>query len=182
MRLTGDKDKSMDSMLTVEKYAYMRPLNEIRELLMATQFDMGTRELVGRTVSPAGFLAVGPDVYSYQFRRSLLRYFLSIDANERDRAEETEAEILTGRLADTKDNRMMASPTFEIVSLQQLALIDWHWSNHYEAAEAFPAVAIWYDVNVLGRRYSVPEIAKAPRLTIPTKRWIKVGLPASGIT
>jgi DNA sulfur modification protein DndC len=172
--LTGDKDKSMESMLSVEKYAYMRPLNDFRELLMATQFDMDTRELVGRTVSPAGFLPVGPDVYAFQFRRSMLRYLLSIDANERDRAAETEAAIATGRLADTKENRLMASPTFELISLPQLALIDWHLSNHYEAEEAFPAVAIWYEVNCLGRRYSIPKTAKAPKITIPTRRWIKV--------
>lgn len=173
--LTGDKDKSMESMLNQPKWEFMRPLNDFRTLLMATQFDMETRELVGRTVSPAGYLPVGPDVYSYQFRRSMLRYLLSIDANERDRAAETEAAIITGRLEDTKDNRLMASPTFELVGLQQLALIDWHWSNHYEAAEAFPAVAIWHEVNVLGRRYSIPKTAKAPKITIPTRRWIKVG-------
>lgn len=173
--VTGEKDKSMESMLTVEKYAFMRPLNDFRTLLMATQFDMDTRELVGRTVSPAGYIAVGPDVYSYQFRRQMLRYMLSMDANERDRAEEVEAAIFAGRLADTKDNCLLASPTYELVSLQQLALIDFHWSNHYEAAEAFPAVSIWYEVNVLNRRYSIPKTAKAPKLSIPTKRWIKVG-------
>lgn len=173
--LTGDKDKSMESMLNQPKWEFMRPLNDFRTLLMSTQFDMATRELVGRTVSPAGYLPVGPDVYSYQFRLSMLRYLLSIDANERDRAEKTEEAIFTGRLADTKDNRLMASPTFELISLQQLALIDWHWSNHYEAAEAFPAVAIWYEVNVLGRRYSIPKTDKAPKISIPTKRWIKVG-------
>jgi len=173
--ITGEKDKSMESMLNQPKWEFMRPLNEFRNLLLATQFDMSIRELVGRTVSPAGFLPVGPDVYSYQFRRAMLRYLLSIDANERDRAEETEAAIITGRLEDTKDNRLMASPTFELVSLQQLAIIDWHWSNHHEAAEAFPAVAIWHEINVLGRRYSVPKTDKAPKISIPTKRWIKVG-------
>lgn len=173
--LTGEKDKSMESMLTLEKYAFMRPINAFRNHLMATQFDMGTREIIGRTVSPAGYLPIGADVYSYQFRRQLLQYLLSMDANERDRAEETEAAIFTGRLADTKDNRLLASPTFEFVTLQQLALIDWHWSTHYEAAEAFPALAIWYQVNVLNRRYPVPETAKAPKLSIPTKRWLKVG-------
>jgi DNA sulfur modification protein DndC len=173
--LTGDKDKSMESMLTQSKWEFMRPLNDFRTLLMSTQFDMDTRELVGRTVSPAGYLGVGPDVYSYQFRRAMLRYLLSIDANERDRAEKVEAAIFAGHLADTKDNRLMASPTFELVSLQMLALIDWHLSQHYEAMEAFPAVAIWHDVNVLGRRYSIPKTDKAPKITIPTKRWIKVG-------
>jgi DNA sulfur modification protein DndC len=172
--VTGEKDKSMESMLSADKYAFMRPLNDFRTLLMATQFDMDTREFVGRTLSPAGFLPVGPDVYSYQFRRSMLRYLLSIDANERDRAEETEAAIFNGSLADTKENRLMANSTFELVSLSQLALIDWHWSGHYEASQAFPAVSIWYEVNVLGRRFPIPKTAKAPKLTIPTRRWIRV--------
>lgn len=173
--LTGSEDKSMESMLALERNAFMRPLNDFRNLLMATQFDMDTRDLVGRTVSAAGYLPIRPDVYSYDFRQSMLQYLLSMDANERDRAEEMEAAILTGRVADTKENRLMASPCFELVSLQQLALIDWHWSNHYQAFEAFPALAIWYQVNVLGRRYAIPKYNKAPKLTIPTTRWIKVG-------
>jgi len=173
--VTGAKDRSMESMLEVEKNAFMRPLNDFRNMLMATQFDMEKRELVGRTVSPAGYLPIRPDVYSYEFRESMLRYLLSMDANERDRAEETEAAIFAGRLADTKENRLMATSTFEMVSLQQLSLIDWHWSNHYQASHAFPAVSIWYEVNVLGRRYSIPKIDKAPKLTIPTTRWLKVG-------
>lgn len=173
--LSGSEDKSMESMLSLERNAFMRPLNDFRNLLMATQFDMDTRDLIGRTVSDAGYLPIRPDVYSYDFRQSMLQYLLSMDANERDRAEEMEAAILTGRVADTKENRLMASACFELVSLQQLALIDWHWSNHYQASEAFPALAIWYQVNVLGRRYAIPKSSKAPKLTIPTTRWIKVG-------
>lgn len=173
--ITGEKDKSMESMLTVEKYSFMRPLNDFRNLLMSTQFDMDTREIVGRTVSPAGYLPIGPDVYSYKFRREMLQYLLSIDANERDRAEQTEVAIFNGSLADTKDNRLMANPTFELLSISQLALIDWHWSNHYEALEAFPAVSIWYDINVLGRRYPIPKTVKAPKISIPIRRWLKVG-------
>lgn len=173
--LTGAADKSMESMLTLERNAFMRPLNDFRNLLMLTQFDMESREIVGRTVSAAGYIPIRPDVYSYDFRQSMLRYLLSVDANERDRAEELEAAIFIGSVADTKENRLMSNPTFELISLQQLALIDWHWSNHYQAVEAFPAVAIWYEVNILGRRYSIPKPDKAPKLTIPTTRWFKVG-------
>lgn len=173
--VTGDKDKSMESMLALDKYAFMRPLNDFRSLLMATQFDMDTRELLGRTLSPAGYLQIRPDVYSYEFRRAMLRYLLTMDANERDRAEQVEAAIATGRLPDTKENRMMASPTFELVGLSHLALIDFHWSNHYAAAYAFPALELWYDINVLGRRYAVPQQQKAPKLAIPTTRWLRVG-------
>ena len=46
----------MESMLTLEKYEYMRPLNDFRKLLMATQFDLDTRELLGRKLSAAGYL------------------------------------------------------------------------------------------------------------------------------
>lgn len=173
--VTGENDKSMESMLVLEKYAFMRPLNDFRNLLMATQFDLDTRELLGRRLSPAGYLKIRPDVYSFAFRQDMLRYLLSMDANERDRAEQTEAAILTGRLPDTKENRLMSNPTFELVSLQQLVLIDFHWSNHYAAQSAFPALQIWYDVNVLGRRYAVPKLEKAPKISIPTTRWLKVG-------
>ena len=173
--LTGDSDRSMESMLAQPRWAFMRPLNDFRNLLMATQFDMATRELVGRSVSQAGYLPIGPDVYSFEFRKDLLKYLLSMEAIERERAEGMEAAIFTGRLPDTKENRLMAEPAFELVSLQQLTLIDFHWSNHYQADHAFPAISIWYDINVLGRRYPVPKLHKAPKLTIPTKRWLKVG-------
>jgi DNA sulfur modification protein DndC len=173
--VTGEKDKSMESMLTLEKYEYMRPLNDFRKLLMATQFDLDTRELLGRKLSAAGYLPIRPDVYSFDFRQQMLRYLLTMDANERSRAEATEAAIVTGRLPDTKENRLMASPTFELVSLTQLVMIDYHWSNHYAALSAFPALQIWYDVNVLGRRFAIPKRQKAAKISIPVKRWLKVG-------
>lgn len=173
--IVGDKDKSMESMLESGEYDYMRPLNDFRNLLMATQFDYDTRELFGRTVSAAGFIAVQPDVYSYAFRKSLLWYVLSMDANERDRAEQMEGDIATGRVEDTADNRMLASPLFEICSLQQLALVDFQWGMHYAAECAFPALNIWYEVNVLGRRRLPPKQAKAPKINVPTKRWFQVG-------
>jgi DNA sulfur modification protein DndC len=183
----GDKDKSMASMLLDSKYAYMQPLNDLRNLLMAAQFDFETRELIGRTVSKAGYLAVRPDVYSYNFRQELLWYLLSIDADERDRAEQMENDIATGILEDTPDNRMLSSPMFENVSLRQLALVDFQWSMHCFASSAFPALSIWHEVNVLGRRVKVPTRFKAPKIAIPTKRWFKVGnfdhdaLPSEGL-
>lgn len=173
--ITGTKDKSMESMLREEKYRYMQPLNDLRNLLMATQFDMRKRELLGRTISPAGYIPVRPDVYSLHFRMDLLRYLLSMDAAERDRAEQMEADIITGKVPDSPENRRLANPMFEIVSLQQLAAIDFHWSMHAYAPHAFPALSIWYDINCLGRRVAVPKSIIAPQLTIPSKRWYHVG-------
>lgn len=183
----GDDDKSMASMLRDPKYAYMEPLNTLRNWLVAAQHDYDTRELIGRTVSDAGYIAIQPDVYSFSFRQSLLWYLLSIDANERDRAEQMEADIITGRVEDTPDNRMLASPMFENVSLSKLALVDFHWSLNCAATSAFPALSIWYEVNILGRRAEVPTRTKTPKLTVPTKRWFKVGnfdhdsIPSEGL-
>jgi DNA sulfur modification protein DndC len=186
-QIVGDKDKSMESMLTDDKYAYMRPLNDLRNFLVASQNDFETRELIGRTASKAGYIAIRPDVYSYRFRQQLLRYLLSIDADERDRAERMAEDIALGLVDDTPDNRTLASPMFENVSLQQLALVDFHWSLNCFASSAFPALAIWHEVNHLGRRAKVPTRFKAPKIAVPTKRWFAVGnfdhdgIPSEGL-
>lgn len=186
-QIVGDKDKSMDSMLKDEKYAYMRPLNDLRNYLVASYNDFDKRELVGRKISKAGFIAIKPDVFSYEFRKELLWYLLSIDADERDRAERMEDDIAMGLVEDTPDNRMLASPMFQNVSMRQLALVDFQWSMHREAEHAFPALAIWYEVNVLNRRRKVPTKLKAPKISLPTTRWFRVGnfdhdgIPSEGL-
>jgi DNA sulfur modification protein DndC len=70
---------------------------------------------------------------------------------------------------------MQSSPLFEICSLSQLALVDFQWGMHYAAECAFPALNVWYEVNVLGRRRLPPKQTKAPKINVPTKRWFKVG-------
>lgn len=186
-QIVGDKDKSMESMLKDDKYAYMRPLNNLRNFLVASHNDFETRDLIGRTVSEAGYIGIRPDVYSFGFRQQLLWYLLSIDADERDRAERMEAGIATGLVEDTPENRMLAAPMFENVSLQQLALVDFHWSLNCFASSAFPALSIWYEVNHLGRRVKVPTRFKAPKIAVPTKRWFSVGnfdhdkIPSEGL-
>jgi len=186
-QIVGDKDKSMESMLKDEKYAYMRPLNELRNFLVASQNDFETRELIGRTVSKVGYIGIRPDVYSFEFRQQLLWYLLSIDADERDRAERMENDIAIGRVEDTPDNRMLSSPMFENVNFRQLALVDFHWSLNCFASSAFPALSIWYEVNHLGRRAKIPTRFKAPKIALPTKRWFAVGnfdhdgIPSEGL-
>lgn len=173
--ITGDRDKSMESMLRDEKYQHMQGLNDFRNLLIATQHDMGRRELVGRTISKAGYLPIGPDVYRLEFRRKLLQHLLTLDVLEEERAERMEADIFTGRVPDTPANRRMATAQFENVTLSQLVAVDFYWSMHHYAANAFPAIEVWYDIRVLGRRYPVTQVAKAPKTTFPAKRWYQVG-------
>jgi DNA sulfur modification protein DndC len=101
----------MESMLEAdEKYACLRGLNNFRNYLIATQWDMSTRELVGRTISDAGYLAVRPDVYELSMRQRLLAYLLTLDELERERAESLEADIVTGKVPRTAENLRMSPP------------------------------------------------------------------------
>lgn len=173
--ITGAADRSMESMLTEEQHQYMRGLNDFRNLLVATQHDMSRRELIGRSVSPAGYIPVRPDVYSYRFRRNLLAYLITLDRLEEERAESLVADINTGRAEPTPLNRKMASPQFQHVSFAKLALVDFFWSMHPYAEHAFPALSLWYEITQLGRRYTMPKIERSPKVSIPECRWYKIG-------
>ncbi|CAG9226194.1 phosphoadenosine phosphosulfate reductase family protein [Burkholderia vietnamiensis] len=85
--VTGERDRSMESMVKEAGHRHLEGLNRLRNYLMAVQWDLGRRELVGRKLSEAGYLAVRPDVLSYQERVRLLQYLLTLDALEVERAE-----------------------------------------------------------------------------------------------
>jgi 3'-phosphoadenosine 5'-phosphosulfate sulfotransferase (PAPS reductase)/FAD synthetase len=53
--VSGDRDKSMEFMVQEEEYVHLKPLNEFHNYLLAVQWDMSRRELVGRTLSDAGY-------------------------------------------------------------------------------------------------------------------------------
>lgn len=173
----GDKDRSMETMLeTDEKYAYLRGLNNFRNYLIATQWDMSTRELVGRTISDAGYLAVRPDVYDLSMRQRLLAYLLTLDELERERAEGLEADIVTGKVPRTPENLRMSVPQFEHVTEKDIILIDFMWGLHHYAQWGFPALQLWYEIKQLGRRYKAPSLKKAPKGEgIAEVRWFEVG-------
>jgi len=172
--LSGDRDQSMEAMVQDPKYAHLKGLNDFRNLLVNTQFDLSRREVVGRTVSAAGYAPVREDVYSIMFRRQLLRYLLTLDAEEKDRAEDVAAAINRGELARTNENLRMAEAQFEIVNETQLIAIDFMWSLHRANTHAFDAIEIWREIQ-LGRRYAVPIVDKIEKVAIPAKRWFHVG-------
>lgn len=185
--ISGERDKSMESMLNADpRYEYMRGLSKFRNFLVATQWDMGRRELVGRTVSAAGYLPVRPDVYNLAMRRDLLGYLLTLDAMEEERAEQVDAAIARGELPPSAENQRMAEPQFQIVTPSDLVLVDFFWSMHHYASSAFPALQVWYEVKTLGRRYPIPTLDKVERKGEISKRWFPVGAwnrdaPADGL-
>jgi len=175
--VTGEKDRSMESMLENEpKYEYMRGLSRFRNFLMQTQWDLSRRELVGRKIGEGGYLPVRPDVYSLEMRKTMLRYLLTLDELERERAEQVEADMVTGKLPKTAENIRMSEVQFEIVKETDLVLIDFFWGLHQFSSEPYPALNIWYQVKTLGRRYLIEDIPKAQKAEgIPAKRWFHVG-------
>jgi DNA sulfur modification protein DndC len=185
--VSGDKDKSMESMIKEPQYAHLAGLNRFRNLLLENQWDLSKRELVGRTISDAGYIRISADTYSYAYRIQLLRYMLTLDALEADRAEKHEADYVTGRIPRTPENEELCSPFFEFVTPAKLLAIDFQLSMHHFCDGAFPAVREWYMIKVLGKRYHMPPPkAPVPKPVIPIHGWYKVGsfdaeVPAWGL-
>lgn len=184
--VAGPRDKSLESLLDTGRYEYMRGLNQLRQLLMATQFDFNRRDLLGRTVSEAGYIQVRPDVYSLEFRRQLLAHMITLDVLEEERAERVSSQLATGAIQKTPHNLLMAEPQFQLVSPSKLLAVDFFWGMHHQAQEAHSAVSVWYEIRHLGRRVPVPSLEVTPKAAVPEKRWYPVGdfdreAPAEGL-
>ncbi|MGF6658596.1 DNA sulfur modification protein DndC [Paraburkholderia atlantica] len=184
--VVGDRDKSLESMIREPEHAYMGGLNDFRNYLLATQWDLKRRELVGRSLSSAGYVRVQPDVLSFWERMNLLRYLLTLDALEIERAEQHDADLAAGLIPDTPENRDLCDVQFEMITPSQLVAIDFMLSMHHYAPHAFPAVSAWYEVHRLGRRYRIPKVDTFPKVPITNHGWFRVGqfdaeAPAEGL-
>ncbi|AIV73808.1 phosphoadenosine phosphosulfate reductase family protein (plasmid) [Burkholderia pseudomallei] len=173
--VSGERDRSMESMVKEPEHRHLEGLNRFRNYLVAVQWDLGRRELVGRKLSDAGYLAVKPDVLSYRERVKLLQYLLTLDVLEVERAERHEGALATGEIPDTPENRALCDVQFEMVTPAQLVAIDFYLSMHHYAPHAFPALSVWFDVHRLGRRYHVPVLEPLPKADIPHHGWFFVG-------
>ncbi|HEX7648967.1 MAG TPA: hypothetical protein VF450_16320, partial [Noviherbaspirillum sp.] len=148
--ISGDRDKSMESMIKDPNHAHLAGLNQFRNYLLATQWDMSKRELVGRTLSKAGYVRVQPDTYSFSHRMALLRYLLTLDVLESERAENHEEDLYAGKIPDTEENRELCDAQFEMITPQQLIAIDFMLGLHHYAPHGHPALCAWYEVRHLG--------------------------------
>lgn len=184
--VSGERDRSMESMIQEPQHAYMSGLNDFRNYLLATQWDLRRRELVGRSLSVAGYIRVRPDVLSFAERMNLLRYLLTLDALEIERAERHDAGLATGHIPDTPENRELCDVQFEMITPAQLVAIDFMLSMHHYAPHAFPALSVWFEVHRLGKRFSIPKVEPLAKAPIPDHGWFHVGqydaqAPADGL-
>lgn len=177
--LTGKRDKSMEAMIESEpdQFGYLRGINRLRNFLVNTQHDFSRREWFQRGISDVGYVALSPDNYSSNMRREILRYMLTLDIREQERAEEHAGALANGEIPDTPENRRLAHPQFEWVTPKVLVAIDFAWGVYGAFEHAFPALREWYEVKHLGRRYDIPEIEEDafPRKGIPEKRYFYIG-------
>jgi DNA sulfur modification protein DndC len=137
-------DQSMENMLAHdERYNYMRGLNELRNFLMATRWDMARRSWLGRTINE-GYVRIAPDAYSPGMMEELLRYSLTIDVREQEAA-----------------YGLGIRPRFQLVTVEQLFAIDAMWSLQ-AFHKPFHALKIWDEIQK-GARFDVPKLAAFPR-------------------
>lgn len=137
------EDKSLENQIETdpETYGYMKPFVDLRRFMNDSLFDMErSRSLLGREVQAGNWLKVGYNQYSLEYRKELLRYVLTIDANERAEA---------GLLGIT--------PRFELIGYKEIIAIQYHYAR--EGGELMPAeaISIWHEVHTHGKRYAIPD-------------------------
>lgn len=84
-----DEDKSLEAQINIapQTYGYMEGGVRLRKFMRNTLFDFGlSRSNLGKHVDKDGFVALKAHDFSLDYRKSLLRYVLTIDALEQNRA------------------------------------------------------------------------------------------------
>lgn len=154
--LAVKNDRSMDQMVQESHNAFMRPLAAFRRFLANTFHDLSRRTWVGRTIDANGYIRFAVDGYGTAMLQEILRYALTIDIEEREASA-----------------RLGIAPRFQIVSLEALLAISAHWSLQ-GFSRPYSALRIYRDIE-RGARYPVPDVPEAPKVEIPSARYIHVG-------
>lgn len=143
-------DRSMENMLRDEKYKFMQPLSDFRQYLKACHYDWSRRNWLARTLNDDGTIGIAPNAYSPEFCEELLRYALTIDANEAEWAREE-----------------MEEPRFQLLRIQDVIAIDLLW-NRYGYQHGLHACWLWWKVYVEGKRWYPPRNEpEYPSRTLP---------------
>jgi len=149
-------DQSMENMLaTDERYAYMRGLNQLRNFIANTRWDMERRSWIGRTIKE-GYVRISPDAYSPAMMEELLRYALTLDVQEREAA-----------------SRAGIAPRFQLIGVDQLIAIDAMWSLQ-AFHRPFHALKIHREIES-GARFPVPDVPVFDRPKEIPVRFLWVG-------
>ncbi len=107
-----------------EKHGHMAGVNRFRNHLINTRWGMGRRDWLRHTYSAAGYINVTGTAYNAAMRRELLRYLLTLDVLEEERAEEHDARMFCGELERTESNETLRGTTFQLITPKYLLAID----------------------------------------------------------
>ncbi|MDU4254495.1 phosphoadenosine phosphosulfate reductase family protein [Pseudomonas sp.] len=144
------RDASAESMLAHEdgKFAWMKPLNDFRNYLMARHFDPTARCWLGRTVDEeTGRIQITPNSYSPAFTLELLGIALTVQVRER----------IAARKAGV-------APRFTMLTLKQVIAIDLLWAR-YGYQKPWTALRTYLAVYREGKRFRIPDVAALPKFT-----------------
>lgn len=135
------KDSSAEALIADDqgRYSWLRPLNQLRNYMMARHNDPAARNWLSRTVDPVkGTIKIAPNSYSPSYTRELLGLVLTIQRDEEHQAE------IEGR-----------APHFQLLNTSQLIAVDLLWSRH-AYNQPFTAAYIWDQVYRKGVSYRIP--------------------------
>jgi len=135
-------DASMENMLKEEtgKHSYMQPLNDFRNYLKARHYDPKARNWLARSINEeTGAIKISANAYSPDFCLELLRYALTIDADEANRA----------HFAGER-------PRFQLLGMKEILTIDLYWGR-YAYQRPFTALNEYREIFEHGKRYYIPQ-------------------------
>ena len=136
----------------------MKPLNDIRNFLAATQYDMSRRSYLGKVVDQYGYIQIKPNCYSPAMMEDLLLYCLTADIVEKEDAV-----------------RLGIDPRFQIIGVDELFAIDVFWSLQGLQPLPFHALHCYKSVYLDGHRFYPPKLKYSPRISIPAPKYLHVG-------
>lgn len=160
-------DKSLENLMLLDEYQYLRPMLKLRNYLQNTRFDFERRRWLTRRVDASGDgLMVVPNTYSGEECARLLRMVLTIDKREKERAAKVAQQLDMGAIPDTAHNRRMSRPQFQNLHFDDLISIDYLWSLNV-LANTHAALRIAMEVWSGEGEMEVPTVAPFPRVPIP---------------
>lgn len=150
------KDNSLINQIETneEKYGYMRGVAELRNFMLHSLNDFNlSRNSVGKQIDKDGNVKLKYNDYSIEFRQSLLRMVLTLDAIEQERTD---------------------NPKFQLVDYSTLIAIQWNWAIEGGEGSFGSAIKIWHDVHTNGERYPIPCIEMTPAKKNLTTRYVSI--------
>lgn len=144
-------DESLEAQIDIAPgtYGFMKPLNQLRRYMINTLHDHSKRSLLGREMKH-GFIKVGFNQYSMEYRMDLLRYVLTIQQDVYNE---------------------FGSHLIDLIDYEQLLAIQYHWSREGGEPEPGMALKIWHEIVSEGEgHYPMPHTEKIDATFVPTYR------------